>query len=172
MTESAAFSSLQFCSGNNGYLNTLAFYNAAGSLTNTNVLGSGPLTLAASTLTVSNNLSLQPNAVLNFTLGTNAAELAVVGNLTLGGTNYISAGPGFTDGTFNLMSYTGTLSGTPPVLGTVPAGYNYSFNTSVAGLVRLVVISPPAAPANLTASATNLAIRLAWDPSPAQRTTF
>jgi len=147
----------------NGYVNTMAFYNATGSLANTNALGSGSLTLAASSLTVSNNLSLQPNTVVNFTLGTNAAGLAVAGNLTLGGTNNISAGPGFTNGTFNLMSYNGALSGTPPVLGTIPAGYSYSFNTGVAGLVKLVVNSPPAAPANLTASATNLAIHLAWN---------
>ena len=48
----------------NGYGNSFKFYNATGSLKNTNVLDDGPLTLAASTLTVSNNLNLSPATVL------------------------------------------------------------------------------------------------------------
>jgi polygalacturonase len=148
----------------NGYGNSLALYNAQGSLQNTNALDDGPLTLSASTLTVSNNLTLFPATLLNFTLSTNATKLAVVGNLTLGGTNFIYAGAGFTHGSYLLMTYTGGLSGTPPVLGSVPAGYNYTFDTGTIGQVRLVVSLPaPPAPANLTASATNLLINLNWN---------
>lgn len=153
----------------NGYVNTFAFYNAQGSLKNTNAFGSGPLTLSASTFTVSNNLNLNlsPPAVLNFTLGTNTTKLAVAGNLTLGGTNNIFAGPGFTNGTYTLMTYTGTLSGTLPTLATVPIGYTNYFDTNTIGLVKLVVVStnsqPPPAPTNLLASATNLLIRLTWN---------
>ena len=68
----------------NGYGNVLAFYNVAGSLANTNALDDGPLTLSASTLTVSNNLTLFSTTVLNYTLGTNAAMVAVKGNLGTG----------------------------------------------------------------------------------------
>ena len=148
----------------NGYGNSLAFYNAQGSLKNTNAFDHGPLTLAASTFAVSNNLTLFPTTVVNFTLGTNAAKLAVAGNLALGGTNNISGGGGFTNGTYTLMTCTGTLSGSPPALGTVPAGYNYAFDTSTAGQVKLVVSLPaPPEPANLVATATNLLINLKWN---------
>ena len=148
----------------NGYGNSLAFYNALGSLKNTNAFDDGPLTLSASTFTVSNNLTLFPNTILNFTLGTNTTRLAVTGNLSLGGTNNIFAGAGFTNGTYTLMTCTGSLSGTVPTLGALPAGYNYSFDTNTAGQVKLVVTLPaPPAPTNFTAMATNLKINLKWN---------
>ena len=146
----------------NGYGNTLGFYNAAGSLKNTNAFDDGPLTLAASTFTVSNNLNLSPATVLNFTLGTNTTKLAVVGNLTLGGTNNISAGSGFTNGTYTLMTYTGALNGSLPVLGATPPGYNYViYNSAAGGQVNLAVSL--LAPTNLVAAGTNLLINLKWN---------
>jgi len=145
----------------NGYGNNLAFYNAAGSLKNTNAFDDGPLTLAASTFTVSNNLSLAPATVVNFTLGTNATKLAVTGNLVQGGTNNIAAGPGFTNGTYTLMTCSGSLSGSLPVLGTTPPGYSYSLsNSSASPQVNLTVTLLP--PTNLVAAATNLLINLKW----------
>jgi hypothetical protein len=148
----------------NGYANSLAFYNALGSLKNTNAFGGGPLTLAAGTLTVSNNLTLLNNTVLNFALGTNAATVAVVGNLALGGTNNISAGAGFTNGDYTLLTYTGALGGSGPQLGSLPAGFNYAIDTSTAGQVNLDVTVPaPPAPTNLVATATNLLINLKWN---------
>ncbi len=147
----------------NDYGNSLAFYNARGALQNTNALDRGPLTLSAGTFTVSNNLTLFPNSAVNFILGTNPAMLAVTGNLTLGGTNNIFAGAGFTNGTYTLMTCGGTLSGSPPALGLVPAGYNYFFDTNIAGQVKLVIAPPaPDTPANLRATPTNLLIRLNW----------
>lgn len=81
----------------------------------------------------------------------------------LGGTNNISAGPGFTNGTYTLMTYTGTLTGALPTLGTTPAGYTYALNTNTAGQVNLVITPfPPGIPANLTALGTNLLITLQW----------
>jgi len=148
--------------------NSLQFFNTLGSLKNTNAFDDGPLTLSASTFTVSNNLSLSPNTVVNFVLSTNATTLAVVGNLTLGGTNNIFAGPGFTNGTYTLMTYTGALSGNVPVLKNVPAGFNYQFDTSTPGLVKLMVADTtpvPAAPANLSATASNAAVTLNWSAS-------
>ena len=148
----------------NGYGSTMSLYNALGSLQNTNALNDGPLTLAASTFTVSNNLNLSPATVLNFTLSTNTTRLTVAGNLVLGGTNFISAGAGFTNGSYTVMTYTGTLGGTVPVLGAVPAGYNYFYDTNTAGLVKLVVTLPaPSTPTNLVAAATNLLINLKWN---------
>ena len=153
----------------NGWVNGVTLHNAVGSTKNTNVLGGGLLGLSASTFTVSNNLSLADVDAVNFTPGTETTRLAVVGNLTLGGTNNIYAGPGFTDGTYTLMTYTGTLNGSEPALGTVPAGYNYAFDTGTAGQVKLVVSSivalPPAAPTNLVATAGDQSVGLSWSPS-------
>ncbi len=146
----------------NGYGNSLSFYNAAGSLKTTNAFDDGPLVLSASTFSVSNNLALRSTTTLNYFLGTNAAKVAVVGNLALGGTNNFSGGSGFTNGTYTVMTYTGTLSGSAPALGSVPSGYNYVFNTATAGQVNLVV-SLTAAPTNLVATATNLQINLKWN---------
>lgn len=164
ITNSAPTSTLFTFDGltTDSYGNALALYNAQGEIGDTNVLANGPLTLSASTFTVSNNLSLIPETLLNFTLSTNTTRLAVFGNLTLGGTNNILAGPGFADGTYTFMTYTGTLSGNYPSLGSVPAGYNYAFDTNTAGQVNLVVTLP--APTNLLATASNLLINLTWAP--------
>jgi hypothetical protein len=145
----------------NGYGNSLAFYNATGSLKNTNALDDGPLTLAASTLTVSNNFTLRPTTVLNFALGTNAATVNVISNLVLGGTINIAGAPGFTNGTYTLLTCAKFLSGALPALGLTPPNYSYSFNTNTAGLVKLVVTL--LAPTNFVATATNLQINLQWN---------
>jgi polygalacturonase len=148
----------------NGYANSLAFYNARTSLKNTNVFDDGPLTLADSTLTVSNNFMLFPSSVLNYSLDPNTNRVAVMGSLALGGTINVTNGPGFGAGTNILLTYTGILSGNLPTLGSTPAGYNYAFDTNTAGQVKLVVILPaPSAPTNLTAAGTNLLINLKWN---------
>lgn len=147
----------------NGYTSTLMLDNTLAALANTNLLDHGPLGLFGSTLTASNNLNLSPNTIINFTLGTNNTQLAVVGNLLLGGTNTVTAGPGFTNGTYSVMSYTGNLSGTLPALGGTPAGYACSLATNTHGLVNLIVNpAAPASPAGLTATATNLGANLNW----------
>jgi len=148
----------------NGYGNSLAFYNARMSLKNTNVFDDGPLTLGDSILTISNNFMLFPSTVLNFTLDPNTNRVAVVGNLALGGTINLTNGPGFGPGTNTLLTYTGTLSGNLPTLGSTPAGYNYAFDTNTAGQVKLVVTLPaPSAPTNFTATGTNLLNKLKWN---------
>lgn len=148
----------------NGYGNNFSLFNTQGALADTNVLANGPLTLGGSTLTVSNNLTLSPMTLLNFSPGTNPATVAVVGNLSLGGTNNLSAGPGFTNGTYTLLTYTGTLGGNLPVLGSTPPGYLYDYDTGTPGEINLVVSLPaPSAPANLVAMATNLMVDLQWN---------
>ena len=150
----------------NSLANTLLLYNTQASLTNTNAIAGGPLTLGAGTLAITNSFNELNSAALNFVLGTSAAEVAVTGNLTLGGTVNVTDGPGFGAGAYTLLTYTGSLSGTVPGLGSTPAGYTYSFDTTTAGQVRLDVMSPgPAAPTNLTATPTNLGVNLAWAPS-------
>ena len=136
--------------------------NARATLANTNAIAGGALAFAGATFTVSNNLKLLPANLWNFTLSTNPTKIAIVGNLFLGGSENFSAGPGFTNGIYSLFTYTGTLGGNLPALGSVPGGYNYSFMTNVAGQVNLAVTL--LAPANFLAAASNLLINLSWNP--------
>ncbi len=146
----------------NGYNNLLAFYNASASLFNTNVISGGRLTIGSGTFTASNNLAM-PSGTFNYQLGTNAATVVVKGNLAQGGSVNVTAGGGLTNGTYTLLTYTGTLGGSTPALGSVPSGYDYAFDTSTAGQVNLLVTLPtPSAPANLTAQGTNVLIGLQW----------
>lgn len=118
--------------------NSLAFYQSPAALKSTNLFAAIPLTLGGNVLTNTGNLTLGSSNVLNFVLGTSPATLAVVGNLTLGGTVNFIPGSGFTNGTYTIMSYSGTLSGTTPIQGSVVPGYSCSVNTSTAGQVNVV----------------------------------
>jgi hypothetical protein len=147
----------------NGIATYLTFYNAPASVQNTNTIANGTLTLGSGTFTVSNNLAMAAEGPFNFQLGTNAATVAVHGNLAIGGTVNVADGGGFTNGTYPLFTYTGSLSGSNPTLGTTPPGYNYALSTATVGQVDLIV-NPlaPSAPSNLTAQGTNLLITLQW----------
>jgi polygalacturonase len=147
----------------NGVGNTLEFDNALATISNTNAIAGGAITLNGSTLIVSNNLTLFPSTPLNFILGTNAATVVVKGNLTLGGTNNISVGDGFTNGTYTLMAYTGNLNGNLPTLGATPPNFVCVLDANHLGQVNLIVTPPPPGiPTNLTALGTNLLINLQW----------
>ena len=150
----------------NSFGNNLAFYNSLATLSNTNALDDGPLTLGDTIFTINNDLTLFPSTVLNFTLDTNANQMAVAGNLRLGGTVNVTGGNGFAGGTYTLLTYAGNLDGNIPSLGSTPAGFTYAFDTNTFGQVNLIVTPPtPGVPATLVASPTNLAINLSWSPS-------
>jgi polygalacturonase len=151
----------------NGVPNGFAFYNFQAALAHTNALDQGSsVYLGAATFIISNNLALSPANTLNFTLGTNTAALVVKGNLSLGGIVNVTAGGGFTNGTYTLITYTGTLSGGLPTLGTTPSGYGATFDTSVSGVINLVVTNSsvllPSSPSGLTAVASNAMVTLSW----------
>ena len=150
----------------NGYGNSLAFYNGPASLSDTNVLANSRVTLAASTLTVSNNLTLPAANVFNYVLGTNVATAVVKGRLTLGGQINIVAGGGITSGNYTLMTYTGLLGGNLPALGAVPANFNCSLDTNTAGLVKLMVNAPPPSltATNITWLRNGNQLQLSWPP--------
>jgi polygalacturonase len=145
--------------------NLLALYNTSASMTATDAYGENPITLNDATLAISNNLILPVSSSLNFALGSSPAEVTATGNLTVNSTINITNAAGFGAGSYTLFSYDGSLAGSP-VLGNVPAGFNYALNTNTVGQVNLIVVPPaPAAPTNLIALAGNLAVNLSWSPS-------
>ena len=159
----------------NGIGSTLDFYNIQATVSNTNAIAGGAITLGGSTLTVSNNLSLIPASFpspnpLNFVAGTNPTTLAVKGNLAVGGftmpggTVNVAAGPGFTNGTYPLIIFTGNFSGL--IHGAAPPGYTSFWGGDTAGELDFIVLPPPPGiPAKLTALGSNLLIGLNWSAS-------
>lgn len=147
----------------NGYANAISLCNAQAGLKNTNVLGIPTVALNGSVLTVSNNLDLSTGALLNFALGTNSAQVAVDGNLNLGGTNNFTAGPGFSAGNYGIMTYSGQLSGSLPQIDTVPAGYQCTYDTNTLGVVKLVaVLTNPPPPVRIGIQLSGNQLRLTW----------
>jgi hypothetical protein len=122
---------------------SLALYNTSVNLGDPALYGASPLTVSGCTLTDSNSLTLGPTNAVNFVLGTAASEVGVNGSLTLNSPTFnIASGTGFGTGTYTLFSCSGgSLSGSA-VLGTTPAGFNYTLtNNSAAGQVNLLVTS-------------------------------
>ncbi len=144
--------------------NSLALYNTRAAMNDSTAIGINPLTLSASTLSNGTSLALPASSVVNFDLGTNNATVAVAGNLALTNAINIATNSGFSPGTNTLFTYTGTLSGSLPTLGSTPAGYNYAFDTGTLGQVKLVMSLPAlSAPTNFTATGTNRLINLKWN---------
>src|ERR1039458_3160893 len=116
------------------------------------------------TLTISNNLVVNSDAVLQYELGTNSDRTAVSGNLGLDGTLNITNAGGFTNGTYSLFTYGGTLTtdGNPSVLaiGAVPdPNLVYLVDIGSNGFVNLIVAIPVAA--GFSANPTNGTVPLA-----------
>jgi hypothetical protein len=130
--------------------NVLAFFNTQAAITDIGLVGPDPLlTVGSSILTVNNSLNLGGTSTLNFGVGSNAAEIAVAGNLTLGGTLNVSDGGGFSNTTYTLFTYGGTLTYNGLTLGLTPnTNFTYTISTNSPGQVNLVVggITPPQDP--------------------------
>src|SRR5206468_3013777 len=121
--------------------NALAFFNALATISDTNVIGASPITLGASTVTVSNTLTLVPASVLSYALGTNAALIAATGNLNLNGTLNVADAGGLTNTSYTIFTYTGALSGSGLTLGTAPSNFGYILDTNTAGQVKLSLLT-------------------------------
>jgi polygalacturonase len=134
---------------------------SGGTLGGTGVVA-GPVTVngtlspgnSPGTLTVSNNLVVGSGAVLQYQLGTNSDLTVVSGNLILDGALNITNAGGFTNATYILFTYGGTLTtnGSPTILaiGSTPdMNKTYTIDISTAGLVNLIVsnsVAPPLDP--------------------------
>ena len=165
-TNSSAFTNLISLYGltTNSYGNNLAFYNSQATVSYTNLIDDGPLTMSDSILTISNNFTLFPTTVLNYTLDPNTNLVAVVGNLTLGGTINTTSGPGFGAGTNTLLTYTGTLSGSLPTLGSTPG--TFTVTAAAAALRERPTSSRRTSPCRRVPRWTSTSAPPGWWPSP------
>jgi hypothetical protein len=122
----------------------LSLFNGLAETADSGAFGANPLlTLADSTLTVSNNMSLGGSSKLNYGLGANATKTAVTGNLTLGGTLNVTDGGGFNTGTYTLFTYGGALTYNGLAVGTTPnTNFTYAVSTNTPGQVTLIVSTP------------------------------
>jgi polygalacturonase len=130
--------------------NILALYNAQAGVSDSSIFGPNPfLTVAQSTLAMENDLNLDGASTLNFGLGTNATEIAVSGNLTLGGTLNVADAGGFAAGIYTLFTYSGVLIDNGLTIGTTPStNFTYAVSTNTLGQIALVVgnSTPPQDP--------------------------
>jgi autotransporter-associated beta strand protein len=94
------------------------------------------------TLTINGDLSLDDASTLQFQLGATSDRISVVGDLTLGGTLNLSNAGGFGPGTYTLFNYGGALNLGTLVIGTTPANFTCTIDTSVPGQVNLIVSLP------------------------------
>ena len=113
----------QFLATNGG--NSVVTYNAR------------QATVATTTTTITND------AVFTVALGTNCQPWVVSGNLALGAVLNITDAGGFTNGTYPLFTYGGTLTYTGITLGLAPQGYRIAINTNIVGQVNLVASPAP-----------------------------
>jgi autotransporter-associated beta strand protein len=94
------------------------------------------------TLTITNDLGLNNGSTLDFQLGAGGSQVAVTGDLTLAGTLNLTATAGFGPGKYPIFTYGGALSVATLTIGTAPAGYDYTLDTSVVGQVNVIVTAP------------------------------
>jgi autotransporter-associated beta strand protein len=127
-------------------VNSSATLGGTGTIAGITSVGAGgalaPGNGTAGLLTINNDLSLNNGCTLQFQLGASSDRVAVGGDLTLGGTLNFSAAAGFGAGTYTLFTYTGALGVGNLSIGTAPAGYSYTVDTSAQGEVNLVVSLP------------------------------
>ena len=97
--------------------------------------------VSAGTLTLGNGLVLASTSTLAYDLGSTSDLTTVTGNLTLDGTINVTAATPLASGTYNLITYSGTLANNSLAVGTLPAGCTATVNTATAGQVKLVVVN-------------------------------
>ncbi len=154
-TWNATSNSVVTCLTNSGTI------NLTGKITTTNVLlrsgavlgGSGTL---SSNLTVSSGATLLLNPATHFVVG---------GNVIFGGT--VTVAPSTTNiavGTYTLLTYSNTLSGTPTFTYSAPSGSGQTavFNTNAAKMITVTISAPLSAPTGLTAAAGDAQVALEW----------
>jgi hypothetical protein len=132
----------------NAILTGVGTINAAVTLANNAVWAPGGL--GGGTQTVVGATALNPTTILDYQFGApgGLADLVnITGDLTLDGTLNVTDLGGFTNGTYTVFSYTGSLVDNTLSVGTLPAGLSgIVSNDTVDKLVLLVVSSIPSDP--------------------------
>lgn len=154
-------------------------YNGATTVNAGNLTINGLVSGSGNAITVASGASLSGTGTISEALTVNSGgalllsstgTLTVEGNVTFGGS--VNVAPASTSilgpGTYTLLVYTGTESGTPSFTYVPPHGVNQSatFNTSTPGQITVNITGPPAAPAGLTLTPGNGQIGLSWTASP------
>ena len=139
--------------------NTTAVTVAAGAT----IGGTGRL---AGTLTLSNGARLALGFGAKATNGLTVAKTSTLnGNITV-----VPAllGGQLGTGTYTLLAYSGALGGSPVFTwnDTTGSGYTATFNTNTAGVVKITLSAPLAAPGTLIATPGNQRVSLMWTAAP------
>ncbi|MFT4175257.1 MAG: autotransporter-associated beta strand repeat-containing protein [Luteolibacter sp.] len=162
--------------GSSTYTGTTSVTNGAllvtGSLTSSAVSTAAGATIGG-TGNLSGNLTLASGGHLALGIGPSSTNgLVVSGTATLNGSiTVIPAllGGTLTPGTYTLLTYSGTLGGSPSFVwnDTTGSGYTATFDTTVPGVIRITLSAPPpAVPTNLTATGGNSLVSLTWSDVP------
>jgi autotransporter-associated beta strand protein len=154
-------------------------YAGATSVNKGNLTVNGMISGSGTALTVASGASLGGTGSIAGTVTVNSGgslllsstgNLAVNGNVTFGGGVTVSpASSGLlATGTYTLLTYTGSESGTPSFTYVPPKGVNQSatFNTSTPGQIAVSIAGPPPAPTGLTLTPGNSQVGLSWTASP------
>jgi len=116
----------------------------------------GTLTLGSASFDLASILNYQldtPGVV-----GSGVNDLTeVIGNLALGGVLNVAPLANFGAGQYRIFDYSGSLTSFNLTLGSLPAGYSASFDTSIPGQVNLSVTAVPE-PASLALAVMGLAV--------------
>ena len=150
---------------------------STGALLVTGSLGSTPVSVASGatiggTGTLGGNLTLASGARLALGIGASATRgLTVTGTSTLNGAITVVPallGGTMTPGTYTLLTYTGTLAGSPSFAwnDTTGSGYTATFSTATTGQVKITLFGPPVsypAPTGLSATPGNGQVVLNWN---------
>ena len=133
--------------------NTLSLTNMNGGaliplkvLNNFSLGTNGQLQVSFSTLQVG-NASFGAGSKTLLALGTNSSPIVVSNNLSLAGTlNIADSGGFFSNTSYTLFTYGGTLVNNGITVGSTPSNATCTIDTSVAGLVKLSVSGGPPPP--------------------------
>ncbi len=103
--------------------------------------------------TITGNVTVQAGGALEHGIS-GATPLAIAGNLSFGANAVIRpvAGGSFEAGTYTVLTYSGTLTGTPAFTWEAPSGSSFTatFSTATAGIITMTLVAPARSPGLVT----------------------